>query len=98
MLDNYILHWTTPDLLPNQCRLYWTILNYIPEQTGHEYVIGFDTIEINLIFLVASKMGLVIVLANLASEMKPSLDFFLCVKSDSKGICSTKDIFPFWII
>ena len=59
---------------------------------------GFDTIEINLIFLVASKMGLVIVLANLASEMKPSLEFFLCVKSDSEGICSTKDIFPFWII
>ena len=60
---------------------------------------GFDTIEINLIFLVASKMGLVIVLANLASEMKPSFRvFFVCVESDSKGICSTKDIFLFWII
>ena len=62
------------------------IKRYIPEQTGHEYVIGFDTIEINLISLVASRMGLVIVLANLASEMKPSLDFFLFVKSDSEGI------------
>ena len=41
-------------------------------------MMGFDTIEINLIFLVASKIGLVIVLANLASEMKPSLDFY-CV-------------------
>ena len=49
---------------PMQIILYYIEL-YIPEQTGHEYVMGFDTIEINLIFLVASKMGLVIVLANL---------------------------------
>ena len=40
---------------------------------------GFDAIEINLIFLVTSKMGLVIVFANLASQMKPSLEVFFCV-------------------
>ena len=51
---------------------------------------GFDTIEINLIFLVASKMGLVIVLANLASEMKPSLDFFVCVNLTPRGFAARK--------
>ena len=55
---------------------------------------GFDTIEINLIFLVASKMGLVIVLANLASEMKPSLEFFFVCKVWLQGDLLHKRYFP----
>ena len=57
-------------------------------------MIGFDTIEINLFILVASKMGLVIVSANLASEMKPSLEFFFVCKVWLQGDLLHKWYFP----